>query len=208
MAGHAIPAVQQVSPGLAPLHCRALRNCSLSGGVPAAWSAPGALPALKTLDLSLNRLTGSLPLGWLNTLHHINYVELTGNRLTGPLPTEWASTTLSSLLLDENAFTGTLPGGWPQRFPNIKMLGLQHNQLRGSLPPSWQQFGDLDTMWLHCNQLTGSLPPGLGLGSSLPSLTNLDVSHNQLTGSLPPGHSSGAGGTCSLPSAPSAMEYM
>ena len=79
---------------------------------------------------------------------------------------------------------------------------------RGSLPPSWQQFGGLQLLWLHHNQLTGSLPLGLGVGSSLPRLTHLDVSYNQLTGRLPPGLGSGDGNACTVPPMPSALQYL
>jgi Leucine-rich repeat (LRR) protein len=61
---------------------------------------------------------------------------------------------------------------------------------------------------LHHNQLTGSLPLGLGVGSSLPRLTHLDVSYNQLTGRLPPGIASYDSNACALPSAPSVLQFM
>ena len=92
-----MPSEQQAPTGMPRLCCRQLRNCSLSGVFPAAWAAPGALPALKTLELSANRITGSLPMGLPSTLLQITMLDLTGNLLAGPLPTEWASTTLRIL---------------------------------------------------------------------------------------------------------------
>jgi hypothetical protein len=92
-----MPAEQQPPTSVPSLCCRELRNCSLSGSFPAAWAAPVALPALKTLEHSSNRITGSLPLGLLSGLLQITTLDLTGNLLAGPLPTKWASTTLRIL---------------------------------------------------------------------------------------------------------------
>ena len=102
--------------GMAALQNMSLANNSLEGPLPPSWSAlnvlevrplrawPASLtkkagnaslrryPMLQALDLSYNRLTGSLPSSWgrLGFLAHLN---LRSNRLIGSLPSGWSKQT-------------------------------------------------------------------------------------------------------------------
>ena len=76
----------------------------------------GSLAALETLDLSGNRLSGSIP-GELGQLTGLYTLDLSGNRLTGSIPPELAPTAtgglsvLKDLRLHHNDLTGELPLG-------------------------------------------------------------------------------------------------
>lgn len=151
-------------------------------------------------QLEENALTGTLPEGWPQTLPNLETLSLQHNQLRCDcMAPQWIAAHTLPATLDATFGNTCVP---KQRCPPGTAL------CSGSLPPSWQQFGGLQLLWLHHNQLTGSLPLGLGVGSSLPRLTHLDVSYNQLTGRLPPGLGSGDGNACTVPPMPSALQYL
>ncbi|CAJ2659564.1 unnamed protein product [Trifolium pratense] len=59
-----------------------LRNCNISGKL---HDYLGTMPLLKTLDLSFNKLSGTIPSTYAD-MKKSNYIFLTGNLLTGPVP--------------------------------------------------------------------------------------------------------------------------
>ncbi|XP_048131374.1 probable LRR receptor-like serine/threonine-protein kinase At1g53430 [Rhodamnia argentea] len=77
-----------------------LRNCLLNGSIPdyiRGWTS------LKTLDLSVNRLTGQVP----DTMgDNLQYMFLTNNSLTGEVP-GWVKSSNDYLDLSYNNFTGS-----------------------------------------------------------------------------------------------------
>jgi hypothetical protein len=74
-------------------------DCSLNwlfvdvyaGPLPATW-ADDAVPALATLDLSQNTLTGPLPDSW-SRLAQLQHVNLSYNDFGGQLPETWSAMT-------------------------------------------------------------------------------------------------------------------
>ena len=82
-------------------------NNSLTGSFP----QPSQLPAnLALMDLSDNRLSGSLP----STLPpKLTVLNASGNTLSGQLPSSWSSlSNLVELKLDNHLFTGKLLASW------------------------------------------------------------------------------------------------
>ncbi|CUG87322.1 GP46-like surface antigen, putative [Bodo saltans] len=67
-------------------------------------------------------------------------MDLSHNRLGGSLPAEWANmSALTIILLRNNLLTGTLPGSWGAlRF--VTTMELSHNILQGSLPVLWATY--------------------------------------------------------------------
>ncbi|KAI7838908.1 hypothetical protein COHA_007314 [Chlorella ohadii] len=129
---------------LSTLGTIALEGQALSGGLPAAWGAPGALPALYDLKLSGNALTGSLPETWGGTqaFPSLFRMELSGNQLSGSVPAGWGARgsflALRYFIADGNLLTGTLPSGWGQPGSSQTFrLDLSSNRLSGTLPPEW-----------------------------------------------------------------------
>ncbi|XP_021834425.1 probable leucine-rich repeat receptor-like serine/threonine-protein kinase At3g14840 isoform X2 [Prunus avium] len=74
-----------------------LRSCNIVGPLPTYL---GDLTKLKTLDLSFNKLNGTIPSNF-DALAYVDNIFLTGNLLTGPVPT-W---TKNNVDLSYNNFT-------------------------------------------------------------------------------------------------------
>ncbi len=160
---------------------------------------------VKTIDLSSNNLTGTLPqeLGYLTELKELT---LDYNQISGNIPPETGSlSNLERLYLKSNQLSGSIPSTLGQ-LGNLILLNLSVNELSGALPPELGSLQNLIEMVLFENQLTGAIPPHLGnlqnleilylsgnsisgnipvsLGS-LSNLTGLYLSSNQLSGSIP-----------------------
>jgi uncharacterized protein (TIGR02145 family) len=160
---------------------------------------------VKTIDLSSNNLTGTLPqeLGYLTELKELT---LDYNQISGNIPSETGSlSNLERLYLKSNQLSGSIPSTLGQ-LGNLILLNLSVNELSGALPPELGSLQNLIEMVLFENQLTGAIPPHLGnlqnleilylsgnsisgnipvsLGS-LSNLTGLYLSSNQLSGSIP-----------------------
>ncbi|KAA8524026.1 hypothetical protein F0562_010543 [Nyssa sinensis] len=76
-----------------------LRNCLITGQIPAYL---GELTALKTLDLSFNRLTGQIP-GSMQSLD-LDFMFLTNNSLSGAIPS-WIMNRQNYIDMSYNNFT-------------------------------------------------------------------------------------------------------
>ncbi|KAL4423124.1 hypothetical protein ABPG77_004807 [Micractinium sp. CCAP 211/92] len=172
-------------------------NNHLSSTLPTEWGASGAFPNLLTLDLSSNRLTGTLPDSWASgsgAFPILQVIHLERNRLNGTLPPGWAAPTspfplaLQTIALASNALTGPLPAEW-NSLTFLSLLDVGNNSLSGTLPASWGKNGSFPQLTeLHLNNqnsLRGPLPSDWGSAGSFPLLWLLDVNNNQLTGTLP-----------------------
>lgn len=91
---------------------------------------------LKDLRIGMNQLTGPLPRALWPSLR---WLELSNNRLGGTLP-EWPSMRrLDTLNLAGNQLVGTIPKSWGASDP--KFVDLQRNPgLRGCLPKGFERF--------------------------------------------------------------------
>ena len=105
-----------------------LFQCNLRGPLPEL-----RLPALQTLDLSFNQLTGGLePLAACTSLQQISLFQ---NQLTGGLEPLRGCTALRCLSLHNNKLTG---GFEPLRgCKALRGLTLFNNKLTGDLKPLW-----------------------------------------------------------------------
>ncbi|KAL6196543.1 hypothetical protein ACLB2K_032157 [Fragaria x ananassa] len=120
--------------------------------------------ALRILDMSLNRFTGSL--------------EGLGN----------CSTSLQQLHLDFNSFAGQLPESL-YSFSALEQLSVSGNSLSGQISnrlsqiPAWllrcRKLQVLDLSWNH---LDGSIPSWIG---QMENLLYVDLSNNSLSGEIP-----------------------
>jgi Leucine-rich repeat (LRR) protein len=131
---------------------------------------------LSSLDLSINQLSGVLPLKL--ELPFIEEMDLSRNSLSGQLPTNLTVPFLGNLLLYDNNFTGTIPSYICYGFAEIN---LSNNQLRGGFPLC-QKNTSLSMLDLRNNNLSGKFPCFLQYAASL---SFLDLSHNKFTGSVP-----------------------
>ncbi|KAI6687167.1 hypothetical protein NL676_023995 [Syzygium grande] len=100
--------------GMRMLEALILRNCLLTGSIPGYI---GEMTSLKTLDLSVNRLTGQVPdkMGAA-----VDYMFLTNNSLTGAVPS-WGNQVLKDFNIAEEA--GGVGKGIHKDFNNIYVNG-------------------------------------------------------------------------------------
>ncbi|KAL7589650.1 hypothetical protein Lser_V15G37590 [Lactuca serriola] len=101
-----------------------------------------SLANLRVLDLSYNKLAGSIPES-VSTLRFLEVLDLSQNHLTGPVP--------------------EFPG-------NLTKVDLSSNQLTGSIPKSLGKLAALTDLNLSSNLLNGSIPLSIGKLSKLRSL--------------------------------------
>ncbi|PRQ24408.1 putative receptor protein-tyrosine kinase RLK-Pelle-LRR-XI-1 family [Rosa chinensis] len=159
----------------------------------------GAVPVgitkhLKNLDLSYNRLSGSIPSDLLSPLD-LTTVDLSNNLLQGSIPTALSQgllngsippelgscSNLTLLNLAENRLSGALPVELGN-LSNLQVLKLQSNSLSGVIPTEITELAKLSVLNISGNALTGSIPTTI---SNLQSLINMNLEGNNLTGSIP-----------------------
>jgi serine/threonine protein kinase len=136
---------------------------------------------VKSLSLSLNQLTGTIPAS-LGNLTYLTELWLDTNQLTGTIP---ASLGKLKYLMKLSLYTNQLTGIIPASLGNLKELTglwLHDNQLTGNIPASLGNLKNLTGLWLHDNQLTGTIPTSLG---NLSNLKILSIRNNHLTGKIP-----------------------
>ncbi|CAN6549722.1 unnamed protein product [Malus baccata var. baccata] len=140
---------------------------------------------LQTLDISYNNLTGSISGLRIEkySCPSLLQLDLSGNRITGSIPMSLANcTSLKTMSLSTNNVTGEIPRSFGQ-LGSLQRLDLSHNQITGWIPP---ELGNacalLVELKLSFNNITGPIPASF---SSCSSLELLDLSNNNLTGPLP-----------------------
>jgi hypothetical protein len=128
-----------------------LPNNNLDSLLPASI---GSLKNLEVLDLSHNKLRGSIPSSFGN--ESIDKIKLSYNQLSGDIPTALFSSS-------ENAW-----------------LDLSHNQLTGPISSNIGAMEEIEHLDLSYNLLTGPIPAALvGLKNNYEPLESLDISNNR-----------------------------
>ncbi|CAH2045103.1 unnamed protein product [Thlaspi arvense] len=165
--------------------CSVLNSLNLSSnrfsGNPSFVSGFWKLERLRTLDLSFNTLSGSIPLGMFS-VHNLKELQLQRNQFSGSLPSDIGLCPhLNRVDMSFNRFSGELPRTL-QRLRYLSRFDLSNNLLSGDFP-AW--IGDM-TGLVHLdfsgNELTGKLPSSIG---NLRSLKDLILSENKLSGEIP-----------------------
>ncbi|RVW79222.1 Receptor protein kinase CLAVATA1 [Vitis vinifera] len=157
------------------------------------------LSSLEHLDLSLNKLEGTIP-GVMLTLKNLTNLYLFNNRLSGRIPSSIEALNLKEIDLSKNHLTGSIPAGFG-KLQNLTGLNLFWNQLSGKIPVNISLIPTLETFKVFSNQLSGVLPPAFGLHSELKrfergsaqvprnctSLLTIQLSNNRFSGEIPSG---------------------
>jgi len=161
---------------------------------------------LKSLDLSDNKLTGTIDFRPLHNLHSLTHFDVSGNQLSGDLDA-LVTTSLSHADFSSNRFTSLrfkkIKGSFQTlRFcdvsnnviqrnvanilenipPNTERFFMSSNQMYGTLSDSFNNLPKLREFNIASNNINGSLPESL---NSLRELRQFSMSSNALSGKLP-----------------------
>ena len=157
-----------------------LPHNQLSSGVPSSLTA---LKRLSILNLSYNKLTGSVPGNFpFDPVIKIFSIALQHNDLTGDLPGNYGKLKFLNLDLSNNKLSGSIPQGF---FPSdsgafMVTVSLAHNQLDGL--PVFASGAPIGSLNLSSNDISGTLPESVG---NLTDAGVLNFSSNDLSGLLP-----------------------
>ena len=137
-----------------------------------------ALTAVKSLNLSSNRVGGSLPSSWGNgkgSFDALASLSLTNNTLVGEIPASWgkegALPSLAAFDAGRNTLSGSLPVAWGTGggLKKLAALSLAQNNISGPLPAEWgssvngsSPLPALEVLVLDSNKIGGSLPASWG----------------------------------------------
>ncbi|KAJ3333073.1 hypothetical protein HDU76_011614 [Blyttiomyces sp. JEL0837] len=128
-------------------------------------NAPANLANLQILDLSSNKINGSIPIS-LSNIKALTTLALGSNQIAGGIPAE----------LGTNKFAKTVSY-------NILGFDLSANNITGEFPSAIGSLKSLVSLVLSTNQFSGPLPPAL---KSL-NFTTLKLDNNCVPGKLPLG---------------------
>ncbi|XP_047147782.1 receptor-like protein 19, partial [Vigna umbellata] len=140
----------------------------------------GKVPMLTQLDLSNNKLNGTVP-KWLHEMDSLYFLNLSQNLLTTPIKKFSRNYNLHFLDLSFNLLTGDVSSS----ICNVSLLNvllLSHNKLVGSIPPCLAKLPSLSILDLQRNKLNGTLPSNFSMNAHF-GVINLN--DNQLEGILP-----------------------
>ncbi|KAL8232211.1 hypothetical protein R6Q57_001989 [Mikania cordata] len=156
---------------------RSLNNNGFTESIPASL---GRLENLYWLDLSANKLTGSLPVSdgvepGLDTLIDARHIHLGDNKLSGVIPASLFNSNMSliHILLENNNFKGNIPStlGLVQSLETVR---LDRNSLSGDVPLNINNLTNVTELYLSNNRLTGNVPNLTGMNV----LNYVDLSNN------------------------------
>lgn len=164
------------------------------------------MPNIELLDLSSNRLHGTVPIPITTTMfgvlldysnnsfssiipdfgrylsNNTYYLNLCRNKLSGHVPRSICTQQdLEILDLSYNNFSGMVPACLIQG-SSLSMLKLRDNNFHGILPENIREGCMLQTIDLNNNQIEGKIPKSL---SNCGSLEVLDIGSNQIIDSFP-----------------------
>ena len=132
---------------------------------------------------SFRAIVLSLMLLYAGSFSQLGLMDLSANRITGTIPESWgAPTAFPSLLflyLNHTQLTGTLP---PFNNSKLALLIGSNSGFEGSLDAFWSSAAPLLASLLAGNKISGDLPANT---TALGSLAFLDVSANPMQGSVP-----------------------
>uniref|UniRef100_A0A7N2MHY2 Leucine-rich repeat-containing N-terminal plant-type domain-containing protein n=1 Tax=Quercus lobata TaxID=97700 RepID=A0A7N2MHY2_QUELO len=134
---------------------------------------------LVILDLTSNKLQGSLPIPSFSTLEY----HVSNNSLTGKIPELLCNmSSLQHLDLSENNLNGSLPQCLHNFGDSLFILDLRRNKFEGSIPQTWTKGSKLIVINFSQNKFQGWLPRSL---AKCIMLKVLDLSNNQFNDTFP-----------------------
>ncbi|KAJ3684797.1 hypothetical protein LUZ61_013961 [Rhynchospora tenuis] len=173
--------LQWVLSGLGILQTLDLSANKIAGSIPAISNCT----SLEYFDLSSNLFSGNVPPGTFSNCFSLTYLNLSSNHFTGNAPPDLSSCTrLTTLSLAYNNFSGEIPILSLTSMSDLKFLELGFNNFSGTLPGSISKLTSLEILDLSSNGFSGPIPASLCTkGAS--SLKELYLQNNYFTGSIP-----------------------
>ncbi|CAH9081684.1 unnamed protein product [Cuscuta epithymum] len=158
-----------------------LQNNMLSGNWSENRDSSSKPGFLTRLNLSNNKLSGSLPLS-LSNFTSLQILLLSGNEFSGPIPPSVGELRQALKIdLSGNSLSGEIPIGIGNCV-HLTYLDFSQNNLSGPIPARISNIRILNYLNLSRNHLTGNIPKLVG---TLRSLTTADFSFNDFSGKLP-----------------------
>ncbi|XP_020549915.1 receptor-like protein 12 isoform X1 [Sesamum indicum] len=155
-----------------------LANNSLSEAIPTSFCHA---PLLQFLDLSANKLSGSIPPCLVEKVEQHAWLNLGGNNISGHI-TRNSTTNLVYLSLANNSLSEAIPTSFCNA-PLLEVLDLSANILSGSIPPCLvEKVEQLVVLNLGGNNISGHISDTFSVNCSLEIL---DMIQNYLEGTLP-----------------------
>ncbi|PKI53797.1 hypothetical protein CRG98_025803 [Punica granatum] len=134
--------------------------------------------SLNHLDLSINKLSGTIP-RCLGDLKSLSSFDASSNNFSGEIPSSICqASSLEELVLSNNRFNGTIPRCLGD-LKSLLLFDASSNNFSGAIPSSICQAKSLEELVLSNNRLSGTIPGCLG------NLNSLYASNNSLTGEIP-----------------------
>ncbi|KAD7478189.1 hypothetical protein E3N88_01325 [Mikania micrantha] len=130
-----------------------LMSCNLVGNIP---NFLGSMSSLRVLKLSMNRISGGIPLTFNESVLRILWLNDQSGGMTGPIDIIGTMSSLTSLWLHGNHFSGKIPeniGGLTE----LKDFNVNSNDLVGLVPDGLASLS-LDALDLNNNQFMGPVP--------------------------------------------------
>ena len=141
----------------------------------------GKLEKCQYLQLGWNLLNNKIPKS-ISNLKYLTVLDVSCNRLGGSLDNDVFRllVNLETLNLSSNYLTGMIPSSIGQ-LVKLTILNLSSNQFTGSIPTTICNLIVLKEMKLYNNKLSGEIPLGI---SKLVKLQYVNLSNNQLSNGL------------------------
>ncbi|KAF3662757.1 inactive LRR receptor-like serine/threonine-protein kinase BIR2 [Capsicum chacoense] len=118
-----------------------LRDMNLEGKVPDSLKYCGSL---QNLDLSGNKLSGSIPSDICTWLPFLVNLDLSNNEFTGTIPVDLVSCTyLNKLMLNDNKLNGNIPPHFSS-LGRLKTFSVANNELSGRIPEAFDSVDSVD----------------------------------------------------------------
>ncbi|XP_052723823.1 receptor-like protein EIX2 [Vigna angularis] len=165
-----------------------LRSCKLGPSFP-SWLQTQR--SLVSLDISDNRLKGSVPKLFWDNLQNVEYLNMSQNNLTGAIPNNISFKLFNrpSIFLNSNNFEGKIPQFLLQipvsmgSLVKLNVLVLRNNNLTGELASTLKNYSNLIMLDVAENMFYGPIPSWIG--ESMQQLIILSMRGNHFSGHLP-----------------------
>ena len=143
------------------------------------------LKSLEFLDLSFNKLRGSIPSCLGKFSQSLENLDLNGNKFSGLIPqTYMIENSFQQIDLSNNKLQGQLPRALVNN-RRLEFLDVSYNNINDSFPFWMGKLPELKVLSLSNNKFHGDIRCPSNMTCTFPKLHIIDLSHNEFSGSFP-----------------------